>query len=43
MFESVGIAASAGVAAALIMGASFLPTVYLQWQGKRWHANTDEL
>lgn len=44
MFESVGIAASAGVVAALIMGASFFPTVFLQLQGKRWHVNdTDEL
>ncbi|KAJ5404437.1 hypothetical protein N7509_004308 [Penicillium cosmopolitanum] len=44
LFDSVGIAASAGVAAALIMGASFFPTVYLQLQGKKWHArNTDEL
>lgn len=37
MFNSVGIAASSGVAAALIMGASFFPTMFLQWQGKRWY------
>ena len=37
MFNSVGIAASSGVVAALIMGASFFPTVFLQWQGKRWY------
>lgn len=39
MFESVGIAASAGVVTALIMGASFFPTVFLQWQGKRWYSH----
>ncbi|KNG90364.1 MFS multidrug transporter, partial [Aspergillus nomiae NRRL 13137] len=39
MFETVGIAKSSGVVTALIMGASFLPTVYLQMQGRRWHAD----
>jgi hypothetical protein len=39
MFESVGIAASSGVVAALIMGASFFPTVFLQWQGRRWYSH----
>jgi hypothetical protein len=33
MFENVGIAKSAGIAAALIMGISFLPTIALQWRG----------
>ena len=42
MFESVGIAKSSGVVTALVMGASFLPTVFLQWQGKRWHASVVE-
>ncbi|KAJ5316379.1 hypothetical protein N7476_006686 [Penicillium atrosanguineum] len=37
MFDSVGIAASSGVVAALIMGASFFPTLFLQFQGKRWY------
>lgn len=37
MFDSVGISASSGVVAALIMGASFLPTVFLQWKGKKWY------
>lgn len=35
MFEHVGIAASSGVIAALIMGASFIPTALLQWAGGR--------
>lgn len=35
MFESVGVANSSGIATALIMGCSFFPTVYLQWQGRR--------
>ncbi|KAJ1713953.1 hypothetical protein G4B11_010183 [Aspergillus flavus] len=42
MFETVGIAKSSGVVAALVMGVSFLPTVYLQWQGKRWHAVAEQ-
>ncbi|KAF7716597.1 MFS-type Multidrug transporter [Penicillium ucsense] len=37
MFESVGIANSSGIVAALLMACSFLPTVYLQWQGKRFY------
>lgn len=39
MFDSVGIAKSSGVATALIMGCSFFPTVYLQWQGNRLYKN----
>ncbi|RHZ46621.1 putative MFS multidrug transporter [Aspergillus thermomutatus] len=35
MFESVGIAGSAGVVTALIIGVSFVPTVILQWRGRR--------
>ncbi|KAJ5874890.1 uncharacterized protein N7529_003320 [Penicillium soppii] len=37
MFESVGIAASAGVAAALIMGAGFIPMALMHWQGNKWY------
>jgi hypothetical protein len=33
MFENVGIAKSAGIGAALLMGISFLPTIALQWKG----------
>ncbi|KAJ5591995.1 uncharacterized protein N7459_002364 [Penicillium hispanicum] len=39
MFDSIGIAKSSGVIAALIMGASFIPTMLLQWQGRRWHSH----
>lgn len=42
MFDNVGIAASSGVVAALIMGAGFFPTVFLQWQGKRWYSHDTE-
>ncbi|KAL2817045.1 MFS multidrug transporter [Aspergillus cavernicola] len=35
MFDSVGIAKSSGVVMALIMGASFFPTVFLHWRGAR--------
>ncbi|KAE8378666.1 major facilitator superfamily domain-containing protein [Aspergillus bertholletiae] len=38
MFETVGIANSAGVVTAMIMVASFFPTMFLQWKGQRWHA-----
>ncbi|CAG8207558.1 unnamed protein product [Penicillium salamii] len=38
MFESVGIAASSGVAAALIMGAGFLPMALMHWQGQKWYS-----
>jgi hypothetical protein len=37
MFESVGIANSSGVVAALIMGASFIPMALMHWQGKKWY------
>lgn len=44
MFESVGIAASSGVITALIMGVSFIPTVLLQWYGRRWYSHdSDEI
>lgn len=38
MFENVGIAASAGVTSALMVGASVIPTVLIQWQGRKWRA-----
>lgn len=37
MFESVGTAASSGVAAALIMGTGFIPIALMQWQGEKWY------
>ncbi|KAJ5085148.1 hypothetical protein N7532_009919 [Penicillium argentinense] len=42
MFDSVGIAASSGIVAALIMGASFFPTALLQWQGKRLYSHDND-
>lgn len=36
MFSGVGVAASAGVAAALLFGVSFVPTVLLHWEGQAW-------
>ena len=35
MFESVGVAESAGVVVALICGASFIPIALFHWQGWR--------
>ncbi|KAH2981158.1 MFS multidrug transporter [Aspergillus fumigatus Z5] len=35
MFERVGVAPSAGVVTALILGVSFVPTALLQWRGER--------
>jgi len=42
MFTSVGVAASAGVAAALIVGVSILPTMLIQWRGQRWRGGLVE-
>lgn len=36
MFNHVGVAKSAGVTTAMIMGASFIPTIFLQWFGASW-------
>jgi len=36
MFVNVGVANSAGVTTALIMGVSFIPTIFLQWLGASW-------
>ena len=36
MFTNVGVAASGGVVAALIVGVSILPTIFIQWRGDRW-------
>ncbi|KAJ5937531.1 hypothetical protein N7454_003873 [Penicillium verhagenii] len=40
LFDSVGIAKSSGVVAALIMGASFIPTALLQWKGEKWYSRS---
>jgi hypothetical protein len=36
MFTSVGVAASAGVVTALIVGVSISPTMLVQWRGQKW-------
>jgi hypothetical protein len=36
MFNSLGVAKSAGVVAALIAGVSVIPTLLLQWRGQKW-------
>ncbi|PQE24621.1 mfs multidrug transporter protein [Rutstroemia sp. NJR-2017a WRK4] len=36
MFTSVGVAASAGIAAACLVGVSIIPTMIVQLMGKRW-------
>lgn len=36
MFETVGVAGSAGVVVALICGVSFIPVALLHWQGWRF-------
>lgn len=36
MFTNVGLAGSAGVVSALMISASILPTILLQWRGKAW-------
>jgi hypothetical protein len=42
MFTNVGVAASAGVCAALIVGVSIFPTILVQWRGKYWRRTDDE-
>lgn len=36
MFASVGVAASSGVGAALIVGVSVIPTMLVHWKGPSW-------
>lgn len=42
MFETVGIAPSAGVASALIVVVSVIPTIFLHWRGKIWRRDEEE-
>ena len=39
MFTSVGVAASSGVAAALIIGVSIFPTLFIQWRGEHYRTS----
>jgi hypothetical protein len=34
MFRNVGLLGSAGIASALMIGVSLVPTIFLQWKGK---------
>jgi hypothetical protein len=43
MFTNIGIAASGGVAAALIIGVSIFPTMLVQWRGDRWRGQEKEI
>lgn len=36
MFINIGLLGSAGVAVALMVGVSIIPTILLQWKGKDW-------
>jgi hypothetical protein len=36
MFTNVGLLGTAGIAVALIVGVSIIPTIFLQWKGKAW-------
>ncbi|RDL29811.1 Uncharacterized protein BP5553_10676 [Venustampulla echinocandica] len=42
MFENVGVAASAGVVTALIVGVSILPTMLVQWRGPPFRKRNNE-
>ncbi|KAJ5273629.1 hypothetical protein N7478_008754 [Penicillium angulare] len=37
LFDSVGLAKSSGVVTAMIMVASFFPTVLMHWKGSKWY------
>jgi hypothetical protein len=36
MFSEVGLRASAGIVAILVVVVSIIPTILLQWKGKSW-------
>jgi Major Facilitator Superfamily. len=42
MFENVGVAPSAGIGSALIVGCSVIPTIFLQWRGRGWRPQDGE-
>ncbi|KIN02726.1 hypothetical protein OIDMADRAFT_27229 [Oidiodendron maius Zn] len=43
MFTNVGVAASGGVVAALIIGVSIFPTILVQWQGHKWRGEERDI
>lgn len=36
MFASVGVAASSGIGAGLMVGVSVIPTLLVHWKGRSW-------
>lgn len=42
MFDNVGVAFSSGVVSAMIVSASVIPTVCLQWKGHIWRQKREE-
>ncbi|PWY85172.1 MFS transporter [Aspergillus eucalypticola CBS 122712] len=42
MFDSVGVAPSAGICAALVAGVSVIPTMIVHWQGRSWRPPIEE-
>jgi len=38
MFENEGLYVSAGIAAALMVAFSIIPTIFLQWKGHTWRS-----
>jgi hypothetical protein len=43
MFTNIGVAASGGVAAALIIGVSVFPTMLVQWRGNKWRGEEKDI
>lgn len=41
MFDDVGIANSAGVCTALMVGVSIIPTIFIQLKGRSWHGKQE--
>ena len=40
MFTNVGVAKSAIVTTVLVMGVSFIPTMFIQWKGAKLRGNS---
>lgn len=43
MFTHVGVAKSAGVTTALLVGVSVIPTIFLQWRGRTWRQKREKI
>jgi hypothetical protein len=42
MIKNIGFGASAGVSTAMIVAVSILPTILLQWKGRRWQKRSNK-